>query len=48
MSEILINGYLAEIDRQRKASGRSNEDIVREALTQCCLSLPPMSRCGIG
>ena len=31
MSEILINGYLAEIDRLRRVTGRSTEQIVREA-----------------
>jgi hypothetical protein len=31
MSEILINAYLAEIDRLRRITGRSTEQIVREA-----------------
>jgi hypothetical protein len=31
MSQVLIHEYLAELDRLKRTSGRSNESIVREA-----------------
>lgn len=31
MSHILVNAYLAEIDRLKKVSGKSTEQVVREA-----------------
>ncbi len=33
MSQVLINEYLAELDRLKKASGSTRETIVREAFT---------------